>query len=185
MWYREAPQKMPLLGLIAYGSDSKATDPKDRIYSLLGLAQDQGLATPDYSLDIRTTYTSLVKSFVDIYKSLDIICFAHLFHQDDVKSTFQPRLPSWVPDWRVEASSFVAPVMASQSAKDYIGNFRPVDRIRLNANAASYTAARDYAPDITFSDDLQSLTCRGILVDLRRWYRRLGCHSLGWHFRSC
>jgi hypothetical protein len=165
MWYREAPKNIPLVGLIAYGSDSKATDPKDRIYSLLGLAQHRGLAMPDYNLDIKSAYTRLVKSFVETHKSLDIICFAHLFHQDGVKSAFQPRLPSWVPDWRVEASSFVAPVMASQSAKEYIGNFRPVDRIRLSANAASYAAAGDYAPDITFSDDLQSLKCRGILID--------------------
>jgi hypothetical protein len=165
MWYRNKSE-MQLLSLVAYGSDSQATNPRDRIYALLGLAKDHGLGSPpDYQCDVGKVYATLVKSFVETHKSLDIICFTHLFYSKARAADLGPALPSWVPDWQVQTEAFVVPVMASQSARSHIGNFRPVDRIALPGDAAFYAAAGDTCPDIRFSHDLTLLSCKGIFVD--------------------
>jgi Heterokaryon incompatibility protein (HET) len=164
--YREGT-RMPLVGLIAYVSDCGSTDPRDRIYSLLGLATDKELGDPpNYNSDVNKVYLEFAKSFVETYKSLDIICFAHLFNQYAVEPALQSALPSWVPDWRAEVLPFVVPVMASQSARTYIGNFRPIREIELSGDATVYeSAGSGPALEIAFSDDFRLLICKGILVD--------------------
>jgi hypothetical protein len=169
MWKLEA-NPMPLLALIAYGSDGKATDPRDRIYSVLGLAKDRAVGEPpDYNSDVDKIYSQLVRSFVETHKSLDIICFVHLFNRYNVKPAIQPAiqpaLPSWVPDWRAMPEAFVVPVMASQSARSHVGNFRPTDRIKLNGEATFYASAGNVPMDVTFPDDPRILICKGILFD--------------------
>jgi hypothetical protein len=157
---------MPLLALIAYGSDGKAADPRDRIYSVLGLARDRAVGEPpDYNSDVDKIYSQLVRSFVETHKSLDIICFVHLFNCYNVKPAIQPALPSWVPDWRAMPEAFVVPVMASQSARSHVGNFRPTDRIKLNGEATFYAPAGNVPMDVTFLDDPGILICKGILLD--------------------
>jgi hypothetical protein len=88
-----------LTGLMAYISNYKATDPRDRIYSVLGLAADRSLADPPrYQDGLFKVYSSLVKSFIEHHKSLDIICLADRFHGYLGDSPILPGLPSWVPD---------------------------------------------------------------------------------------
>lgn len=88
-----------LTGLMAYISDYKATDPRDRIYSVLGLAADRSLADPPrYQDSLVKVYSSLVKSFIEHHKCLDIICLADRFHGYVGDSPILPALPSWVPD---------------------------------------------------------------------------------------
>lgn len=148
-------------------SDCKSTDPRDRIYSLLGLASDKGLGDPpDYNSDVEKVYSEFVSLFVKTYKSLDIICFVHIFNQHPVEAAaMRSVLPSWVPDWKAEVKPFVMPVMASQSARTHIGNFRPKSQIKLRSDAMVYAAAGNDPPlEVTFSDDFRSLTCKGISV---------------------
>ncbi|KAE8451541.1 hypothetical protein EG329_003614 [Mollisiaceae sp. DMI_Dod_QoI] len=157
------PSEMSLPALIAYGSDSKATMAEDRIYSLLGLAQCK-LVTPDYKLGIGKSYTELVRAFVTFYRSLDIICFCHVFNQRERISIIYPILPSWVPDWRVHRESYIMPVMASQSGVTSIGNFRPHSERKLRPDKTIYAAGGEKPPCVRFSDDLLTLTCNGILL---------------------
>jgi hypothetical protein len=165
MWYKDN-HSMSLVSLVAYGSDSQATDPRDRVYALLGLAKDQGLNyKPDYQCSIGEAYTKLVKQFVQTQKSLDIICFAHIFYSQARAASLGPGLPSWVPDWQVQTEAFVVPLMASQSTRNQIGNFRPVKNITLEDDASCYAAAGDTTPYVRFSDDMRFLYCRGVFVD--------------------
>lgn len=173
MWHRRRlfmlytkKKELPLLSLMAYASASQATVSKDRIYAVLGLAKDGELTHPiDFESDVGEAYSRLVKTFVEIHQSLDILCFVHVFNQQVRAPEKGPILPSWVPDWRVEMEAFVIPVMASQSARSHIGNFRPPDRIALTDDASSYAAAGDTLPDIRHWDDPKLLSCKGIFVD--------------------
>ena len=164
MWYKNGTP-MSLVALIAYVSDCKATDPRDRIYSLLGLAADRKLAdSPNYNYDVKKVYSELVRTFLETNKSLDIICFAHVFNGHAIKPALQPPLPSWVPDWRVEETGVIT-VMASQTAGRHIGNFRPTREIGVLATAYAASGASQSSMKAEISEDLRVLTCEGILLD--------------------
>jgi hypothetical protein len=93
---------------------------------------------------------------------LDVICFAHLFNHQAMKPEAKLSVPSWVPDWRAKVKQLIPPVMASQSARGHIGNFRPIDRLSFKA---AYAAAGVSLPQVIISTDLRTLTCQGIFVD--------------------
>jgi hypothetical protein len=72
-----------------------ASDPRDMIFSILGLATDVNGAPElviDYNKPVQQVYTDLVRFQVRKYESLDIICASKLPKK-------QASLPSWVPDW--------------------------------------------------------------------------------------
>jgi hypothetical protein len=72
----------------------EATDPKDRIYSLVGLStahQDPRLIL-DYSRSVCQVYTDAVEYEVSTSKKLTIICAMPRWDSPH-------KLPSWVPDW--------------------------------------------------------------------------------------
>lgn len=169
MWYR-AKIPMQLIGLMAYMGEYDFKDARDRVYSVLGLAEDRHLADPPrYQDDLRTVYTELVRSFIRHHNSLDIICFADQFHHKPITlghSQHRLPLPSWILDWRVVVRPAVVPVMASQSAGLHIGNFRP--KRMYEAHASSYRASgknrQHFQADIL--NDLNTLKCQGLKLDL-------------------
>jgi hypothetical protein len=113
--------------------------------------------------DVLTLYRHVVMSWVQRYKSLDIICFADLFnsqHPGNLK--YDDSLPSWVPDWRAPVYSFVIPLLVCQSGNTVIGNFRPV---KGNDSIVVYSASGNEAPRIRSSGNPDRLPCEGILID--------------------
>jgi len=174
-------ENMSLVALMAYTSSYELSDPRDRIYGLLGLAKESDRAIigrPTYLDQVEDIYVRHVDSFIRTYQSLDIICFAQIFRPPDPEETDGldvpapplPRapLPSWVPDWRIRTEPFVTPLMVSQTAERHIGNFRPIAVLGWagNMHTASYNA--DAGMECHASTDLHSgcLTCRGFVFDL-------------------
>lgn len=159
---------MNLLGLMSYIGDYKATDPRDRIYSVLGLVDDGSLVgRPRYEDDVGKVYTDLVMEFVAHYKSLDIICLADRFNGDAVSEHFRPRLPTWCPDWRAEIVPWVVPAMACQSSGKGTGNFRPSALQGKQTGKTTLYAAgiSEYPFEVKISTDHQTLSCRGLFLD--------------------
>lgn len=166
-WYRKYHQ-LSLVATMEYCAFHEASDPRDRIYSLLGLAssKDRHLVKPDYNSDVVLIYSRLVQAFVRKYSSLDIICMAHLFNRyasSSYRSDTGPT-PSWVPDWRkTQISPAVVPLLVSQSARSDIGNLRPLHALR---SSAVYEASGSLDPETFFSQDLRELICKGTILDI-------------------
>jgi hypothetical protein len=93
------PNLIRILARVRAGRE--ATNPKDRIWALLGLASNQGALriTPDY-----TDYVSDTLAYCNATKAMlsaghvDILAFSQWIKSGDA----DPLMPSWAPDWRME-----------------------------------------------------------------------------------
>ncbi|KAK3359616.1 heterokaryon incompatibility protein-domain-containing protein [Lasiosphaeria hispida] len=94
---------MPLAKLIHSHRETQATDPRDKVYAFLGLADSPFLSrsqqTPikaDYSLPVQKVYTAISTSLMLAQGDLSL-----LSHVQDASRTRTPGIPSWVPDYSV------------------------------------------------------------------------------------
>jgi hypothetical protein len=111
VWYY---QTGGLMDLLMVSRLFEATDPRDKVYSVLGLAQtpidnepdgspaSNGTASMriDYSASVSEVYQRAAKYLINRDLSLDILCILP-DHRDGSSSA---DLPSWTPDWRVPTS---------------------------------------------------------------------------------
>lgn len=160
-----------LVAVLAYLGNHAATDARDRIYSVLGIitARDRMLiGKPEYKTSVQHQYARLVRSFYREYQNLDIVCFTHLFGRysgpDD--PGIETAAPSWVPDWRVY-TEFASPVplMASQSASEHIGNFRPLHGQKWNAIYDAPGRRLREKANVRFHENLREMWCDGVIID--------------------
>lgn len=93
---RDAGHAWPISQLLRDTFGLKATDPRDKIFSLLGLADfnNEALFRPNYYIPVRQTYISFTLSIIKDSNMLSILADVNRVARD-------PELPSWVPDWRV------------------------------------------------------------------------------------
>ncbi|KAK5077656.1 hypothetical protein LTR70_009550 [Exophiala xenobiotica] len=67
-----------------------ATDPRDKVYAVLGMCRDEDMIRPDYSLCVNDVYMQIAKRSIETTQSFRILAHCR----------FPPHgLPSWVPDW--------------------------------------------------------------------------------------
>lgn len=79
-----------------------ATDPRDRIFAFMGLSSDNYGMVPEYSLDCAETYKRLARSILKNSGLSRLLIWARSMFKK------QASLPSSVPDWSVETSSFLS-----------------------------------------------------------------------------
>jgi hypothetical protein len=80
----------------------EATDPRDKVYGLLGIAPPDSEATSvqvDYSKSVEEVYEDLANLILSSSGNLDLLSVPQN------SSQFSQRLPSWAPDWSHTASS--------------------------------------------------------------------------------
>lgn len=114
IWYYHAGG---LLELLMTGRHFDSTDPRDKVYAVLGLGRvpmktgkriteeqegslDVASFPVDYSKSVSEVYQDTVKYFINRDRNLDILTL--LLTTRNTRSATD--LPSWVPDWRVPAS---------------------------------------------------------------------------------
>lgn len=83
----------------------KCSDPRDKIYAILGLVKDDLGIVPDYEADIADIYTDLTFRQIKESRSLDI--FTHIFQQgvnlqEPNISTTRQSWPTWVPTFETD-----------------------------------------------------------------------------------
>jgi hypothetical protein len=72
-----------------------ATDPRDKIFALLGCYSSN--IVPDYTKSVGDVYCEMAREWVNYGKNLDVLVFSCL----DPGQVNAPRLPSWVPNWQI------------------------------------------------------------------------------------
>jgi hypothetical protein len=89
-----------IIQCLSITSQTRATDPRDALYSKLGLAHDSAtmVPAPNYHVSTKDTFTDFVKSYIEVQRDLEILCVD--------KQRVVEDLPSWVPDWSGTASTF-------------------------------------------------------------------------------
>ncbi|KAL2063949.1 hypothetical protein VTL71DRAFT_4443 [Oculimacula yallundae] len=95
--------RFDLLNLLVLSRVNLATDPRDKIYSLLGLARQDPIArsvTPDYSEvnSAAVLFKDIATKFIQAGRGTDLLKHAGV----DQKL---PGLPSWAPDWTYQSRS--------------------------------------------------------------------------------
>ncbi|OJD30789.1 heterokaryon incompatibility protein [Diplodia corticola] len=91
-WVSGGRKGTPLLSLLRNFTHRKATDDRDRVYALLGLAQAPLPIDPDYTLDVPEVYKNTTLGIIKRTGSLNIL-------NGDIGRKDRQDLPSWVPDW--------------------------------------------------------------------------------------
>lgn len=91
-----------LLELLLCYRESESTDPRDKVYALLGLLTTPGMDRSllvDYKSSVQDTFKRAALSVIQADKNLDILSIPH---QDSLTMAGPTdlQLLSWVPDWR-------------------------------------------------------------------------------------
>lgn len=125
---QQSPQRPELLSLLHSFRSWKASDPRDKVYALLGLSSDGPKATqlkPDYNLPVENLYRNVAMYMMSRYDSLSVLTHSlpNVREEDERRAGSrrsslknitlfkgkQPRIPSWCPDWRVPHTFPISP----------------------------------------------------------------------------
>ncbi|CAH0044919.1 unnamed protein product [Clonostachys solani] len=121
------------------------TDPRDHVFSLLGLGGVGPTLRPDYEASVSDVFRRFSISMMIEGKSLKLLSLApdrSLFHTPEVQRLED--LPTWVPDLRLMR----ADVMAS-----------------FTVRPQAFFAGGQGKPVLSVSDDERFLHCQGLLLD--------------------
>lgn len=142
--FRLAGRTQSLLNLLFLPRAFHATDPRDKVYALCGLANDCGPDAldiePDYNLGVEHLYWKVAQRVLLKSSCLDILSVPRV-----VQTSKLGHVPTWVPDWTVSNSitSMVFPILSGNSP--------------FNFNAIS----GDTSYSVQFSDNGSSICLSG------------------------
>ncbi|KLO94933.1 heterokaryon incompatibility protein (het-6OR allele) [Fusarium fujikuroi] len=94
--FRFERRKLHLLSVLSDFRELEATDPRDKIFAFLNLAEDGLGLQPDYSVDVKNVFVQATKTMIDKRIGSHL---AILSHVQDLSDTRIQGLPSWVPDF--------------------------------------------------------------------------------------
>jgi hypothetical protein len=104
-----------------------ATDPRDKIFGLLGLCHDSDtfVPVPNYKQPLEDIITDMSKRMMSLSRSLDLACFKGT----SLSEVISNNLPSWTPNWiNLWSGSFQSMTMHETRFSDWhrTYSFNPV-----------------------------------------------------------
>ncbi|GCB18024.1 heterokaryon incompatibility protein 6, OR allele [Aspergillus awamori] len=150
--------EISLTQLVAWNRRQQSTDPRDKIFSLLGLVRGfpEYPIYPDYSANNTLLVVCLCLVEQSIRNgSLDVISLS--------QGSEKPQWPSWVPDWDVyssERSKTANPLVCL-----YAGGEQLEARDLSSSFASDYDASRSLSPRFRFHLNPPALSVVGTSVD--------------------
>jgi Heterokaryon incompatibility protein (HET) len=151
---------IPLLRAIQENYGSKATDPRDKIFALLGLSYDADDYMPAISYDhsLRDTILNMTINAIKATGKLDFICMQGLTEARYSSQSW--RLPTWAPNWLSNGDHPFNDRMVRYLTKELENGF--FDGVSVAWDASSATCH-----DIPRIWDKNSLLCvDGVLVGI-------------------
>ncbi|KAL2671488.1 hypothetical protein Neosp_014078 [[Neocosmospora] mangrovei] len=94
--YRFERRPLHLLSVLSHFRDLEATDPRDKIFAFLNLAEDDLGLVPNYSAEVRDVFIQVARAMVNKRRGSKLAVLSHL---QDLSDTRIQGLPSWVPDF--------------------------------------------------------------------------------------
>jgi hypothetical protein len=138
----ERSAKLNLLHLIKNTRYLHASNPRDRIYALLGFVENKhhlAALHPDYSKSTNQLYSQFFKYVVESSRNLSILAFASF------RTNECGELPSWAPDLTYHMGTYDCPL------DEY--------------NSAGFSASLDRKVAYQFSSALDLFVVRGLYLD--------------------
>ncbi|KAE9381310.1 hypothetical protein N431DRAFT_298421, partial [Stipitochalara longipes BDJ] len=88
-------EPISLLDAMRWTYQTEATDPRDKIFALLGLCHDGAtyVPVPNYKQPLEEIIADMSKAMMSFDRSLDLMCFKGTSLSEEGK------LPSWTPNW--------------------------------------------------------------------------------------
>lgn len=140
-------KNLSLIDLLQTSRNALATDPRDYVYGLLGLASElyRSKIEVDYEEPVAKTYRRVAKVVVELGEGAKLL---YNLHGLDTKLD----LPSWVPDWSNQNFPLfsLSPIPSSGSTTIDI----------------PYVCAGGPQSEMRVSDDGNNLQCTGYIVDV-------------------
>ena len=126
-WIEDSDPWGALDFLLSLRRGTKSQDPRDILYSLLGVAGLTGMqdVEPDYGLSWEEVYTSITRNLIHKKNNLDLLGSA--FDRSDSSTS----LPTWVSDWRVERCYLHLPNPKFGEPRQYCASGSSVAQILL------------------------------------------------------
>ncbi|CZR61365.1 uncharacterized protein PAC_11261 [Phialocephala subalpina] len=145
-----------LLKTVLQSVSSQATDPRDKIYSCLGLVdayfnEDFGHYVPDglildYGTSVEDVYSSFVRAITEATKRLDVLALCGSKRPSKIRRT-------WTPDWMSEPDGIISlSIQVEPTVKCYLKN------LPINVSPEIQSMA-------IFADDLSTVTVSGFIHD--------------------
>jgi hypothetical protein len=95
--YVQENKPISLFQAMSWTLHTMATDPRDKIFALLGLCHDgtRLVPVPNYRQSLESIISDMSRSMITLSRSLDIICLKG----SNSPQTNHPELPTWAPNW--------------------------------------------------------------------------------------
>ncbi|RYC64535.1 hypothetical protein CHU98_g1687 [Xylaria longipes] len=144
LWMRQRHGTFDLLQALYHLRPSQVTDPKDKIYGILGLASDSEsiVPHPDYAASLTQIYVSLLSNTTAVRGDLDWLTLVHSYNSSVDK-------PSWLPDLSKKTS-----VVSMNTSRSMFG-----------AGKFGFAACGPTVPCIEINARTFTCSLQGILVD--------------------
>ena len=144
---REGSEGVNLLDILVTGRETSASDPRDKVFGLVGLLDDElvsGSIRPDYSKTVQQVYTDVAKHLIQTTNDLAVFCYGGLGNSQISE------LPSWVPDWSAARKK--------DGVIDYMSKETFTDEKLFKAHHGRRHTS-------TIDNRLKSILCRGLTLD--------------------
>lgn len=140
--------------------DRDATDPRDKVFAILGLiGEDYSATLPniDYSKSTEEVYREVASLIITKENSLDILLAASGLDNGG-------NLPSWVPDWRRRANEY-RPALFINASFMRMQCYHAGSTDAVYFHGHGYSASGAMEPQVTFNDNPSILQVRAVAFD--------------------